>query len=161
MDKSWMSQPRWIQEYIDGVNSFLEFAFLRPSISGKILCPCSSFINRYFRSYEEVKDHLMIKEICRGYTVWNSHGEEKLIADTETELYPGCKLFSKLSFLLHLYRIKCLNSWTSKSFDILLELLIEALPDGSALPKNTYEVKKIIKASDLGYTKIHVCPNDC
>ncbi|KAI0496295.1 hypothetical protein KFK09_022609 [Dendrobium nobile] len=44
---------------------------------------------------------------------------------------------------------------------MLLELLIEAFPEGTSLPKTTYEVKKLMKTFDLGYTKIHACPNDC
>ncbi|KAI0515865.1 hypothetical protein KFK09_008533 [Dendrobium nobile] len=77
------------------------------------------------------------------------------------ELNPGCKKFSKLSFMLHLFHLKFLNSWTTRSFNMLLELLIEAFLEGTSLPKTTYEVKKLMKAFDLGYTKIHAYPNDC
>ncbi|KAI0492078.1 hypothetical protein KFK09_026343 [Dendrobium nobile] len=84
-----------------------------------------------------------------------------LLLEAGSELYPGCKSFTKLSFILHLFRLKCLHSWSARSFDQLIELLIEAFSDGSLLPKNTYEVKKIMKVFDLGYIKIDACPNDC
>lgn len=79
----------------------------------------------------------------------------------DVELYPGCKNFSKLSFLIHLYHLKCLNGWTGKSFGMLLELLIDAFPDGTTLPKSVYESKKIIQALGLNYEKIHSCEHDC
>lgn len=53
--------------------------------------------------------------------------------DADEELYPGCKKFSKLSFLLHLYRIKRLFNWTNESFNALLGLLKDALPEGEKL----------------------------
>ncbi|KAI0511229.1 hypothetical protein KFK09_011854 [Dendrobium nobile] len=93
----------------------------------------------------------------------NDHGEKfaNLMQDAGAELYPGCKTFSKLSFILKLFHLKCLHSWTARSFDMLLELLVDAFPEGVLLPKSTYEVKKMMKAFDLGYTKIDACPNDC
>ncbi|KAI0496515.1 hypothetical protein KFK09_022834 [Dendrobium nobile] len=93
----------------------------------------------------------------------NDHGEKfaNLMQDAGAELYPGCKTFSKLSFILKLFRLKCLHSWTARSFNMLLELLVDAFPKGVLLPKSTYEVKKIMKAFDLGYMKIDACPNDC
>ncbi|KAK1296579.1 hypothetical protein QJS10_CPB15g00603 [Acorus calamus] len=44
---------------------------------------------------------------------------------------------------------------------MLLNLLNDALPGGSILPKNLYEMKKIIRELGLSYDKIHACPNDC
>ncbi|XP_020080846.1 uncharacterized protein LOC109704510 isoform X2 [Ananas comosus] len=44
---------------------------------------------------------------------------------------------------------------------MLLELLIDAFPEGTSLPRSTYEAKKVIKALGLSYEKIHCCPNDC
>ena len=63
----------------------------------------------------------------------------KLLKDAESELYPGCTKFLKLSFIVRLFHIKCLNGWSNKSFDMLLELLKEALPVDEILPKNHYE----------------------
>ncbi|XP_058093511.1 uncharacterized protein LOC131239697 [Magnolia sinica] len=85
----------------------------------------------------------------------------KLVEDADKELYPGCKKFSKLSFIIRLYHIKCLGGWSDKSFTMLLELLKDALPEGETLPRSFYETKKIIGDLGLKYNKIDACPNDC
>uniref|UniRef100_A0A151UDV1 Uncharacterized protein n=1 Tax=Cajanus cajan TaxID=3821 RepID=A0A151UDV1_CAJCA len=85
----------------------------------------------------------------------------KLLKEVEQDLYPGCKKFTKLSFLVHLYHLKCLNGWSDKSFSMLLELLNDALLEENTLPKSFYDTKKIILGLGLGYEKIHACPNDC
>lgn len=81
--------------------------------------------------------------------------------DYGQELYPGCDKFSKLHFIVKLLHIKLLGGWSDKSFDLLLNLLIEAFPKGSALPKNYNEAKKTVKCLRLGYVSIHACKNDC
>lgn len=85
----------------------------------------------------------------------------RLIQDAEQPLYPGCKKFNKLSFIVRLFNIKCLGHWTGKSFDMLLKLLKEALPEGETLPSSWYETKKIIGEFGYKYKKIDACPNDC
>lgn len=85
----------------------------------------------------------------------------QLLKEAEQNLYPGCKKFTKLSFIVHLYHLKCLNGWTDKSFSMLLELLNDALPEENTLPRSFYDTKKIISGLGLAYEKIHVCPNDC
>lgn len=79
----------------------------------------------------------------------------------ETPLYPECNKFSKLSFMVRLFQLKCLNGWTDNSFAMLLELLKEVLPDGNTLPEKFYEFKKIISELGLDFVKIHACRNDC
>ena len=54
-----------------------------------------------------------------------------------------------------------LGGWTDRSFDLLLDLLNDALPKGSALPRNFYGAKKLIKSVGFGYVSIHACENDC
>ena len=81
--------------------------------------------------------------------------------DADHELYPGCKNFLKIFFLVHLFYIKYLNGWSGKSFTMLLQLLKDAFSDGTSLPTSCYEAKKLVKELDLGYEKIHSCPNDC
>ncbi|KAJ9680262.1 hypothetical protein PVL29_019544 [Vitis rotundifolia] len=65
-----------------------------------------------------------------------------LLREAKHELYPGCKKFTKLYFIIRLFHIKCLNGWNNKSFTMLLELLKETLPKGETLPSNYYEAKK-------------------
>ena len=44
----------------------------------------------------------------------------KLLEDANQPYYEGCKHFSKLSAIVHLYHMKCLSGWTNKSFTMLL-----------------------------------------
>jgi hypothetical protein len=50
----------------------------------------------------------------------------KMVDDDNKELYPGCKNFSKLRFIVKLLHIKLLGRWRDKSFDMVLELLSDA-----------------------------------
>ena len=84
----------------------------------------------------------------------------KLEADSREELYPGCKNFSKLRFLVRLLHTKMLGGWSDKSFNLLLDLLNDAYPM-SKTPKNFNEAKKLVKYLGLGYVNIHACENDC
>jgi len=46
MDKEWTKFPRISNEYIKGVESFLEFAYTRGRPQGReILCPCAKWKN--------------------------------------------------------------------------------------------------------------------
>nr|XP_025876884.1 uncharacterized protein LOC112936814 [Oryza sativa Japonica Group] len=51
-----------------------------------------------------------------------------LLKDAKTKLYHGCDKFSRLSFLVNLYHLKCIHGWTQESFTALLGLLSDALP---------------------------------
>ncbi|XP_028804063.1 uncharacterized protein LOC114759139 [Neltuma alba] len=84
-----------------------------------------------------------------------------LLKDAETELYPGCEKMSKLSFIVKLLQLKCLNHWSNKSMDALLALLKDVLPEGALVPNSFYEAKKIIRDLGLDYNKIDACGNDC
>ncbi|XP_062230316.1 uncharacterized protein LOC133928041 [Phragmites australis] len=86
---------------------------------------------------------------------------QKFVEDNSQELYPGCQKYSKLRFLVRLLHIKLLGGWTDRSFDLLLDLLNDAFPQGSALPKTFHEAKKLVKSIGLGYVSIHACENDC
>ncbi|KAG8365720.1 hypothetical protein BUALT_Bualt17G0001300 [Buddleja alternifolia] len=85
----------------------------------------------------------------------------KLIEDSQQELYPTCKTFSKLSFLIRMLHIKCLDNWTNKSFNMMIGLLREAFPEGVQLPKSWYDAKKILKELGMNYEKYDPCQNDC
>ncbi|KAG5586393.1 hypothetical protein H5410_046827 [Solanum commersonii] len=60
---------------------------------------------------------------------------DKLLKEAECKLYLGCKKFSKLSFVVKLLHLKVYNHWSNKSFNMLLELLRDSLPNGETLPK--------------------------
>ena len=84
----------------------------------------------------------------------------RFLKDAHTRLYPGCK-YSWLSFLVHLYHLKCLHGWSQESFTALMGLLSASLPPEVNLPKTYYQAKKIISELGLDYVKIHACPKDC
>ncbi|XP_074282878.1 uncharacterized protein LOC141607428 [Silene latifolia] len=86
---------------------------------------------------------------------------KRLLLAAEEELYDGCQTFSKLSFLLHLFHIKCMFHWSNDSFNKLLELILEVFPQIKVFPSTYYEGKKIINDLGLGYEKIHACPSNC
>ncbi|XP_062075803.1 uncharacterized protein LOC133779922 [Humulus lupulus] len=84
-----------------------------------------------------------------------------LMKEAEKELYPGCTSFTKLSFVIQLFHIKCISGWSDQSFGKVLDLFKRALPKGEALPNSFYETKKLINALGLDYEKIDACPKDC
>ena len=53
--------------------------------------------------------------------------------------HSGCSKFSKLSFIVKLLHLKVYNKWSNKSFDMLLDLLQQVLPNGGNLPKSHYK----------------------
>ncbi|XP_039134244.1 uncharacterized protein LOC120271636 [Dioscorea cayenensis subsp. rotundata] len=84
----------------------------------------------------------------------------KLMEEGRQELYPGCKSFSRLSFIVRLYLFKCLHGLSNVAFGDLLDLLKEAFPDAT-IPGSFNEAKKTVRDLVLDYKKIHACPNDC
>ncbi|XP_074283399.1 uncharacterized protein LOC141607949 [Silene latifolia] len=85
---------------------------------------------------------------------------EKL-KDSEMPLYKSCKKYTKLASIVKLYNLKAKNGWSDKSFNDLLELLKDMLPEDNVLPNRTYAAKKILRGIGMKYEKIHACPNDC
>ncbi|XP_021985970.1 uncharacterized protein LOC110882197 [Helianthus annuus] len=84
----------------------------------------------------------------------------KLVEDGKQELFPGCKSFSKLSFIVRLLLFKTLHGLSNVAFDDLLQLLQEMIPEAK-LPPSFTQAKKVIKDLGLDYKKIPACPNDC
>nr|KJB67116.1 hypothetical protein B456_010G175300 [Gossypium raimondii] len=82
-----------------------------------------------------------------------------LLNDMNDELYEGSK-YSKMSFCVRLFQLKCLGGWTGNSLTMLLEFLREMFPFAK-IPQSCKDMKKLIKDLGLGYNKIHSCPNDC
>ena len=84
----------------------------------------------------------------------------ELLKDCNQQLYEGCTKYSKLSFLIKLYHIKCLCRMSDKAMTMILELLKDAF-EHAKIPGSFYEAKKTINKLGLNYTKIPACPNDC
>ncbi|XP_019236266.1 PREDICTED: uncharacterized protein LOC109216558 [Nicotiana attenuata] len=205
-----MDLPRYSKEYIEGVQSFLDFAYSYGDPQGEeIQCPCAKCCNIRWTRRNVVYDHLICYGFVQGYTRWINHGEWKismnvncdmddnvcsyddidgllndqfrnaahaegvcegpnedankfynLVDEASQELYPGCKGFSRLSFTIRLYLLKCLHGWSNVSFASLLELLKEAMPDLN-IPISYNKAKSMVKDLGLDYEKIDACPYDC
>ena len=84
-----------------------------------------------------------------------------LLKEMSSELYPGCKNYSTLNFLVKLMHLKVINKCSNHFFDGLLELLVDAMPEGTMLPKSYYEAKAKLRSLGLGYETIDVCKDDC
>ncbi|XP_057746718.1 uncharacterized protein LOC130965987 [Arachis stenosperma] len=83
-----------------------------------------------------------------------------LLADGTEELYPGCSKYSKLSFMVKLYHIKCMCGVSDKAMSMILDLLRDAF-EQAKLPSTFYEAKKTIRKLGIEYKKVDACPNDC
>ncbi|XP_016192131.1 uncharacterized protein LOC107633011 [Arachis ipaensis] len=83
-----------------------------------------------------------------------------LLADGAEELYPGCSKYSKLSFLVKLYHIKCMCGVSDKAMSMILDLLRVAF-EQAKFPSTLHEAKKTIRKLGIEYKKVDACPNDC
>ncbi|KAL9676586.1 hypothetical protein QQ045_004802 [Rhodiola kirilowii] len=59
---------------------------------------------------------------------------ESLRNDSELPLYEGCSKYTRLSATLKLFNLKAKNGWSDKSFNEVLSLVKDMLPDGNTLP---------------------------
>ncbi|KAL4373338.1 hypothetical protein AHAS_Ahas05G0071800 [Arachis hypogaea] len=72
----------------------------------------------------------------------------KLVDEAGLELYSNCTTgFSKLSFIIRLYHLKCLHGWGNTSFTSLLELLKEAISNLN-IPTYFNKVKNMTPTTD-------------
>ena len=85
----------------------------------------------------------------------------KLLEESESPLYEGCKNYSNLSFIVNLMHIKTIGNMSNKAFTMLLELLKSAFPKCEKLPTSNHGARKIVKELGLHYEMINVCNNDC
>ena len=69
-----------------------------------------------FRPMEEVPIVQQLTESPSEDPNENALRFMKLLKDVNQLCYEGCKHFSKLLAIIHLYHMKCLNGWTNKSF---------------------------------------------
>jgi hypothetical protein len=60
-----------------------------------------------------------------------------------------------------LWNLKAKNGWSDTSFNGLLEVLRDMLPENNLIPETVYKAKTTLKALGMEYEKIHAYPNDC
>lgn len=122
--------------------------------------------------------HEIFEDLCAPYSMNPPHVMEsdeqpnitfdeepekfaRLLKEEQCELYPGCLKYSVLSFLIKMLHVKSMRKWSNKSFDMMLSIFKDALPDGEKLPKFYHEAQKLLRDLGLGYTLIHACKYHC
>ncbi|CAL5378063.1 unnamed protein product [Camellia sinensis] len=77
MDKSWMMTTDRLKskEYVQGVQSFLEFATKNLGPQDEIRCPCVDCLNGTKLPRHVVRLHLLRRGIACSYRTWVHHGE--------------------------------------------------------------------------------------
>ena len=85
----------------------------------------------------------------------------RLLEEAKKELYPGCKEVTKISFIVMLFQIKCMDGISNSSLERILRLFLLVLPAGHCLPASLEKVEKVVRDLGLHYDKIHACVNDC
>ncbi|KAI8541932.1 hypothetical protein RHMOL_Rhmol08G0099000 [Rhododendron molle] len=76
MDKSWIHiKNRLDPAYVQGVESFIEFAYANRLPEAKIYCPCKKCVNLKFETRTGVKEHIIINGYDTKYTRWTYHEE--------------------------------------------------------------------------------------
>ncbi|XP_014757717.1 uncharacterized protein LOC106866646 isoform X2 [Brachypodium distachyon] len=73
--KKFLRSPRPGDDYLAGVNGFLDFAYTGKSADAKIHCPCVKCVNRFLLKRNTVYEHLVCDGMLHRYTVWGCHGE--------------------------------------------------------------------------------------
>ncbi|XP_060181912.1 uncharacterized protein LOC132611513 isoform X1 [Lycium barbarum] len=86
-NKQWMEliNDRLAGAYVDGVESFLDYAFTRLGEPQLIRCPCIKCGNATSRTRVVVRSHLIVHGIIPGYTLWYHHGERSGEAQPDSE----------------------------------------------------------------------------
>ena len=72
---------------------------------------------------------------------------QKLVDENSKELYPNCKKYTQLRFLVRLLHLKLLGGWTDRSFNLLLDLLLDLLNDA---PQIFMKLRNWLNLSELG-----------
>ncbi|KAH0669661.1 hypothetical protein KY285_023828 [Solanum tuberosum] len=79
MDKSWIGKPQTSNEYLLGLDKFLDFTFKNSVVEDTIRCPCPICHFSKWKTKVEVQDHLICKPFPHNYVTWNIHGEKKVL----------------------------------------------------------------------------------
>ncbi|XP_050229228.1 uncharacterized protein LOC126678370 [Mercurialis annua] len=84
-----------------------------------------------------------------------------LLREAKKKLHSECEL-SILAVVVKLLHLKSFHRWTNKSFDELVKLLREIIPNAKhTIPESYSSARKYISALGLNYEKYDVCLNHC
>ncbi|XP_057481452.1 uncharacterized protein LOC130768417 isoform X1 [Actinidia eriantha] len=108
----------------------------------------------------------LVEDRIRAESTNVTQGEEmrnfqKLLKDSQCELYLGSKDYTLLKFVIEAFNMKVSNHWTNKSFNLFLKFQSRVLPKCNLVSNSTYEARKILSDLGLSYELIHACINDC
>ncbi|KAI5318190.1 hypothetical protein L3X38_037898 [Prunus dulcis] len=77
MSRRWIHNPnRCVDEYLDGIEDFIEFARGHNLGTTRIRCPCRRCNNTLWETIENVGFHLVRNGMIETYSIWNLHGEQ-------------------------------------------------------------------------------------
>ncbi|KAI5324444.1 hypothetical protein L3X38_033517 [Prunus dulcis] len=77
MSRRWIHNPnRCADEYLDGIEDFIEFARRHNPGATRIRCPCRRCNNTLWETIENVGFHLVRNEMIETYSIWNLHREQ-------------------------------------------------------------------------------------
>ncbi|CAL2227869.1 unnamed protein product [Prunus armeniaca] len=77
MDRRWIQNlNRCADEYLDGIEDFIEFARRHNLGATRIRCPCRRCNNTLWETIENVGFHLVRNGMIETYSIWNLHGEQ-------------------------------------------------------------------------------------
>ncbi|KAI5328423.1 hypothetical protein L3X38_027820 [Prunus dulcis] len=77
MSRRWIQNPnRCADEYLDGIEDFIEFARRHNPGATRIRCLCRRCNNTLWETIENVGLHLVRNGIIETYSVWNLHGDQ-------------------------------------------------------------------------------------
>jgi hypothetical protein len=92
-------------------------------------------------------------EFQRVYTSSELARLKQFIEDSKKPLYPDCQKYSHLSGDLKLLQLKANHGWSNKSFEHVLDVLRDMLPEGNQIAEVVYKAKKIICPLGIGVEK--------
>ncbi|XP_075076271.1 uncharacterized protein LOC142162942 [Nicotiana tabacum] len=84
MDKSWIGNPMNTNEYLLGLDEFLELAFNNSAAGDTIRCPCPKCGFSKWKTRDIVHDHLICKPFPQNYVIWDLHGEKRVTEAAES-----------------------------------------------------------------------------
>ncbi|XP_021806554.1 uncharacterized protein LOC110750522 [Prunus avium] len=83
MSRRWIQNPnRCADEYLDGIEDFIDFARTHNPGATRIRCPCRRCNNMLWEKIENVRFHLVRNGMIETYITWNHYGEQLDIASS-------------------------------------------------------------------------------
>lgn len=86
MDRQWIRNTNRVSdEYLYGIESFIQVAQEHVNAQNNIRCPCRNCNNSLWKTVREVRIHLVKYGMSHNYTTWYYHGEPRVYASTSSE----------------------------------------------------------------------------